>query len=357
MLLGNLEDVSLAQARQKASELRALVRQGTDPLEVRTVEAVVIPTFTQAAARYIAGHRHGWKNRKHAKQWASTLRTYALPIVGNLSVDSITTEHVLQILQGIWITRTETAKRVQGRIENIFDWCSARKYRSGDNPARWKSHLDHLLPSPRKVARVTHHPAMSWADVPAFMEELASNPSMSSKALRFLILTACRTSEVLGARWSEIDVDAGIWVIPAERMKAGREHRVPLTAQALAILEALPRLADNPFVFPGARHGRPLSNMSMLQVMRGVGYGVGGDRGAYVPHGFRSSFRDWCGECSSFPREVAEAALAHSNPNKVEAAYQRSDLFLKRRNLMVDWANHVTRPTASTAVIPLRQSA
>lgn len=357
MALGNMADVSLAAAREKAGKARALVRAGIDPLDHLMVEEKTVPTFTSAAAQYIRSHRAGWKNRKHARQWVSTLKTYVRPIIGSKPVDTITTEDVLVILQSIWTSKTETAKRTQGRMENILDWCSARKYRDASNPARWRGHLDHLLAAPTKVKRVEHHPAMPWSALPSFMMELRSNPSISSKALQLLILTACRTSEVIGAQWSEVDIESAVWTIPAGRMKADREHRVPLTEPMLDILKALPRIEGNPFVFPGARAGRPLSNMALLQLMRGLGHGVNGAKSAAVPHGFRSSFRDWCGEVSSYPREVAEAALAHVNGDKTEAAYARGDLFTKRRKLMTDWSSFCTRPPATVIDLSTRQQA
>ena len=251
-------------------------------------------------------------------------------------------ERLLKILSPIWTRKTETAKRVQGRIENVLDYAAAHNYRDPVNPARWRGHLDKLLAKPSRVKKVTHHPAMPYEEVATFMAELKGYTSISSKALQFLILTATRTSEVLRSEWSEIDLDNETWTIPANRMKARREHRVPLSRQAVELLTQLPRVKGNPYVFPGARYGRPLSNMAMLQLMRGMGYGLDGERGDYVPHGFRSSFRDWTGEVTSYPRDVAEMALAHTIENKVEAAYRRGDLFEKRRAMMQDWADFIT---------------
>ena len=341
MGLGSFPDVGLAEARDKASKYRKQARAGTDPIDARQSEPEAVPTFTTCAARYIRSHRRGWKSAKHAQQWVRTLKTYARPIIGSKPVDAATTEDVLKILSPIWTTKTETAKRVQGRIESILDYAAAHKYRDPLNPARWRGHLDKLLTKPSRVRRVTHHPAMPYGDVPAFMKELSGNTSASALALQFLILTATRTNEVLQARWPEIDLSATIWTVPAERMKARRDHRVPLSDASLQVLEALPRIDGNPYLFPGARYGRPLSNMALLQLMRSAGYGVGGNRGDYVPHGFRSSFRDWSGEVSSFPRDVAEMALAHVIQNKVEAAYRRGDLFDKRREMMQAWAVYV----------------
>jgi len=355
MGLGAFPVVSLAEARDKAAEARKVAANGGDPITERSAKKQTLPTFTTCAARYIRAHRRGWKNAKHARQWVSTLKTYARPIIGPKPVDTIGTEDVLSILMPIWNTKTETAKRVQGRMENILDFASAHKWRDPLNPARWRGHLNKLLPRPSRVKTVAHHPAMPYTELPAFMAELASNESVSALALRFLILTATRTSEALHAQWSEIDLEAAVWTVPAERMKAKREHRVPLTGAALALLEALPRIEGNPYVFPGARNARPLSNMALLQLMHGMGYGVGGDRGDYVPHGFRSSFRDWSGEVSSFPRDVAEMALAHVIENKVEAAYRRGDLFTKRRAMMQAWADWCCR-TESADVEPIRKT-
>lgn len=343
MGLGSLPDVGLAEARNKASEARKFAKDGIDPIDARQAEPFKTPTFTSCAARYIRAHRHGWKNAKHARQWVRTLKTYARPAIGAKKVDAITTEDILSILSPVWTTKTETAKRVQGRIELVLDYAAAHNYRESLNPARWRGHLDKLLPKPSKVAKVKHLPAMPYFDVPVFMNELAAKETVSSLALQFLILTATRTSEVLHCTWNEFDLNQGIWTIPAERMKAGREHRVPLTPPTLAILDALPRIQGNRHTFPGARRGRPLSNMTLLKVMRDMGYGVSGDRGDYVPHGFRSSFRDWSGEVSSFPRDVAEMALAHTIENKVEAAYRRGDLFAKRRKMMQEWSDYVNK--------------
>lgn len=284
-----------------------------------------------------------------------TLKTYARSVIGSKRVDAVPTEDILKILSPIWTTKTETAKRVQGRVENILDYAAAHKYRDPLNPARWRGHLDKLLPKPSWVKKVTHHPAMPHSEVPAFVAELSINDSVSALALRFLILTATRTSEVLQAQWQEIDLESAVWIIPAKRMKARREHRIPLSGAATAILEALPSINGTPYLFPGARHGLPLSNMALLQLMRGMGYGVDSNRGDYVPHGFRSSFRDWSGKVSSFPRDVAEMALAHIIDNKVEAACRRGDLFAKRRKMMQEWADYLGKLKAGAGIIPINQ--
>nr|WP_051582521.1 site-specific integrase [Ectothiorhodospira haloalkaliphila] len=347
MGLGTYPDVPLAEARERASECRKLVKSGVDPIEASVQQQVPIqatPSFTNCAARYIFAHRRSWRNVKHARQWVSTLKTYARPVIGAKPVDQVTTQDVLKILSPMWTTKTETAKRVQGRIECILDYAAAHNYRDPLNPARWRGHLDKLLPKPSRVKKVVHHPAMPYHEVATFMSTLQGQDSISSKALQFLILTATRTSEVLHSVWTEIDLTNEIWTIPADRMKAGREHRVPLSRQAVTLLKAMPQVQGTAYVFPGARYGRPLSNMAMLQLMRGMGYGLGGENGDYVPHGFRSSFRDWTGEVTSYPRDVAEMALAHTIENKVEAAYRRGDLFEKRRDMMQDWADY-TNPT------------
>jgi len=354
MGLGSYPDVVLALARDKASAARLLAADGIDPIDTRQSEPEQIPTFTTCAARYIRSHRKSWRNAKHARQWVSTLKAYARPVIGSKRVDSIQTEDILKILSPIWAQKTETAKRVQGRMENILDFAAAHKYRDALNPARWRGHLDKLLPKPSRVKKVVHHPAMPYPDTPALMLELAQKGSISAAALRFLILTATRTGEVLNAQWSEIDQKEAIWTIPAERMKSQREHRVPLSAQALGVLNKLPRVKSNPYVFPGSRHQRPLSSMAMLQLMRGMGFGANGKRGNYVPHGFRSSFRDWSGEVSPFPRDVAEMALAHVIENKVEAAYRRGDLFAKRRQMMQEWADYLDSIKAGNSPLQSR---
>ncbi len=355
MGLGSFPDVSLSEARTKAAEYRTMVASGIDPIRARRVEPARIPSFTSCAAQYIRAHRRGWKNAKHARQWVSTLKTYARPVIGPSQVDEIGTEDILNILTPIWTAKTETAKRVQGRIENILDFAAARKFRDVSNPARWRGHLDKLLPKPSRVRTVTHHPAMPYQDLAAFMSELEINKSTSAYALRILILTATRTSEVLNAKWEEVDLDNRIWSIPAARTKTRREHRVPLSKEAVSILSQLPRIAGNPYIFLGSRNGQPLSNMALLQLMRGLGFGADGEKGPYVPHGFRSSFRDWSGEVSSFPRDVAEMALGHTIENKVEAAYRRGDLFQKRAKMMEAWANYVTSEPSGTKVVHINR--
>ena len=347
--LGSYPTVSLATARETADQYRKWLAQGIDPINERDRQQAeasrVIPTFTSAAAKFILTNRHQWKNRKHTKQWISTIRTYAKPKIGKKLVSDITTEDVQAILSPIWNSKTETAKRVQGRVETVLDWATAMKYRTGSNPARWSGNLDQIYPSPNKVKKLNnggnekHQLAMPYNELPDFYEHLEAKSGTSVKALKFTILTACRSSEVLNATWDEIDLNNNTWTIPASRMKAGKEHRVPLTDKMVDILESLPKL--NNYVFAGNKHNRPLSNMAMLTSMRKMGYVKGGQYPAYVPHGFRSSFRDWCEEQSSYPHGVIERALAHTIRNAVERAYNRGDLFDKRRTLMESWGQFV----------------
>ncbi|MGE6992107.1 tyrosine-type recombinase/integrase [Pseudomonas sp. NPDC047961] len=307
-------------------------------------------TFKKVATDYIAAHRAGWKNVKHAQQWENTLATYAEPVIGHLPAAEVSTAHVLEILQPIWITKTETASRVRNRIELILDAAKARGLRDGENPARWRGHLDKLLPKRAKVRAVEHHTALPWPDLPAFMDGLAKHDALSYAAIRLTILTACRTSEVLGATWDEVDLESHTWTIPAARMKAGKDHRVPLSDAALKVLGSLPRIDGSPYLFPGARQGRPLSNLAMLMGLRRMG------RGNLTMHGFRSTFRDWAAERTQYPREVCEMALAHKIAEGAEAAYWRGDIFEKRRALMADWAKYATQAPVSK-VVALRRAA
>lgn len=339
MGLGPVHSVSLAEAREKALEARKLLLAGGDPIEAREkalaearANAARSITFQTAAERYIAAHRAGWKNPKHGEQWTATLASYAYPIVGDLPVAAVEVGHVMRVLEPIWSTKTETATRVRGRMEKIISWATARGYRSGDNPARWLGHLDQLLPPRSRVRKVTHFAAMQYGAVPTYMRVLAETPGVAAMALRFTILTAARTGDTIGASWDEIDAHAALWVIPASRMKAQREHRVPLAAPVLEILASVPRFHGLPYVFPGARQGRPLSSMAMLETVRQRHPGL-------TVHGFRSAFRDWAAECTPHPSEVAEMALAHVVKDKTEAAYRRGALLEKRRALMNDWAS------------------
>lgn len=340
MGLGPVSTFSLAEARDKALTCRKLCYNGIDPIETRreqrqdaAVEAAKAITFHTCAAGYIAAHKAGWRNDKHAAQWTATLETYAHPVFGDLPVQAVDTGLVLKALEAIWNTKPETATRVRGRIESVLDWAATRGYRHGENPARWKGHLANLLPKRSKVRKVEHHPALPFKQVPEFMALVAAQPGTAAKLMAFTILTAARTGEALGARWSEIDIESGIWTVPAERMKARSEHRVPLPEAALAILAEM-RGLDAEFVFPGGRRGKPLSNMAMLVLLRRM------ERTDLTVHGFRSSFRDWASETTHFPSEVVEMALAHTVESKVERAYRRGDLFEKRRELMAAWATY-----------------
>lgn len=338
MGLGQIGTIGLAEARNEASDARRLLLRGEDPIEHRDAvkaaakaKAAQGLTFEQATEKYIGSHRAGWKNAKHADQWRSTLETYAYPTIGDEPVSAIDTSMVKTILEPIWTKKTETASRVRGRIEAVLDWASASHYRTGDNPARWRGHLENVFPSRAKVRRVRHHPAMAFDDLPVFMAKLRSEGCVSARALEFTILTAVRTGETIGATRDEVDLVAKVWTIPGDRMKSGREHRVPLSERACEIIRDLPELSKNPHLFPGARIGRGLSSMAMLELLRGVkGMGL-------TVHGFRSSFRDWAAEKTNFPREIAEAALAHVLRDKTEAAYRRGDALEKRRGLMNEW--------------------
>lgn len=338
MGLGPVHTVSLAEARDEALNCRQLVRQGIDPIEKRKTErlsaraeAVKAITFKECAECYIKAHEPSWKNAKHIAQWTSTLTTYVYPIFGALPVAEIDTGLVMKVIEPIWATKTETASRIRGRMEAILDWATVRKYRSGENPARWKGHLDHLLPSKSKLQKEKHHSALSYDQISDFISSLHKQNGTSARALEFTILTAARTGEVIEAVWSEIDLENKVWTIPGERMKAGREHRVPLSETALNILQEMAEIRTSDFVFPGNSKNRPLSNMAMLTVLRRM------KRTDITVHGFRSTFRDWAAEQTNFPREVAEMALAHTIESKVEAAYRRGDLFEKRRSLMQEW--------------------
>lgn len=331
MGLGSCSVTTLAEARDKAAEARKLVAAGTDPLIVKeVVPEVKAATFNEVAADYIKAHRTGWKNAKHAQQWENTLRDYAAPVFGDMAVGDVTTALVLKALQPIWTAKPETAKRVRNRIELVIDSARAQGLFQGQNPATWRGHLDKLLPKRTKASK-GHHAAMAYGALPTFYAKLqAERGSLSATALRLTILTACRTSEVLQADWSEVDLQARIWTIPGARMKAGREHRVPLSDEAMLLLESLPTREG--WLFPGARKDKPLSGMAMTMCLRKIGHGD------VTVHGFRSTFRDWAAEETHHANVVAEMALAHAVGSAVEAAYRRGDLLDKRRVLMSDWA-------------------
>ena len=342
MGLGAVDVVDVGTARAEAQECRKLVHKGIDPIEARRagrlqslIEASRNVTFKECAEAYIEAHRAGWKNAKHAAQWTATLETYCMPTLGKLPVSGIDTGLVLKVLEGdFWLTKTETATRVRGRIEKILDWAIARGYREGTNPARWQGHLDKMLPKPSKVKTVTHHAALHFDSLPAFFRKLSDDTSGAARALQLIILTATRTSETLNARWSEIDVAKKTWTIPADRMKAEVEHRVPLTDASLSIIKAQREVTQNEFVFAGAKPKMPLSNMACLALLRRM------KRTDLTVHGFRSTFRDWAAEKTNFPRDVAEMALAHTIKDNVEAAYRRGDLLEKRRVMMAQWADY-----------------
>lgn len=329
MGLGPYPEVSLARAREKALEARRHLVEGLDPLNVQPSAAM---TFQEAADGLIESKRAGWRNAKHAAQWGSTLRTYAYSSLGNLDVREIQTAHVLSVLKPIWTQKPETASRVRQRIEAVLDYAAAQGLRDATNPARWRGHLANLLPKPSSVRRVEHHPALDWRDLPEFMSLLAQRDGVSARALEFVILTAARSGEVRGMRWAEIDLKSKVWTVPPARMKADKEHRVPLTSRAVALLGA--RGEPDALVFPSpTRSDRSLSDMTLSAVLKKMG------RADVTVHGFRSTFRDWAGETTAFPREVIEAALAHRLKDKAEAAYARGDLFEKRRGLMARWAD------------------
>lgn len=340
--LGGYPTVTLAQAREKARAAREQVEGGVDPIHERRAAASALRahqatrrTFKEVATSYIAFQEPAWKNPKHRKQWTSTLEAYAFPVIGQLSVDAINEHHVIAVLEPIWTTKTETASRLRGRIESILDWARVRGHREGENPARWKGHLDKVFPAQGQIHQVRHFQAMAVADIPEFMIRLAVQEGTSALALRFLILTAARSGEVRGAEWSEMDFDQAVWTIPASRMKAKRQHRVPLSNVALGLLQEArdrPQSSPTSLIF-GNNKGGVLSDMSLTAVMRRMDVGA-------VPHGFRSTFRDWVGEFTQYPSDLAEMALAHVLPNKTEAAYRRGDALEKRRGMMDAWAHH-----------------
>jgi integrase len=359
MGLGPTHTISLAEARDRAASARKLKYDGGDPIEDRRaqrqaakIDTARAITFKDCAERYIAAHRAGWRNPKHAAQWPATLEAYAYPVMGWLPVQAVDVGLVMRAVEPIWTAKPETASRVRGRIESVLDWATARGYRQGENPARWRGHLENLLPKKSKVRRVEHHAAIAYGELAGFVAELRGQEGVGARALEFAILTAARTGEVIGARWDEIDLAERLWTIPADRMKAGREHRVPLSEAALAIVEQLAKIREGDFVFPGGRRGRPLSNMSMLMLLRRMG------RTDLTAHGFRSTFSDWAAERTNFAAEVREMALAHVVADKVEAAYRRGDLFQKRRALAEAWAKFCSTPSAQKGnVVALRAAA
>jgi integrase len=339
MGLGPFPILSLAEARQKAFEGRRSLLQGIDPIDARkaarteaVAQAAKAFTFAECGKAYIAAHQPGWRNEKHREQWSSTLIRYAFPVIGVLSVAAVDTTLVLKVLEPIWNSKPETASRLRGRIEVILDWAKARGYRDSENPARWRGHLDKLLPAKGKVSSVKHHKAIPYRELPSFMARLRSRAEISAQALEFTILTAARTGETLAAVPHEFDLDRRIWTIPAERMKASKEHRVPLCDRAIEIISL--QRHNYKFAFPGAKLDASLSNMAMLEMLRGM-VGIG-----FTVHGFRSAFMDWGHEVTNYPKEMMDIALAHTVSDKVEAAYRRGDMFDKRRQLMADWQRY-----------------
>jgi integrase len=338
--LGGANAFSLKEARDRARSARQLLTDGIDPLEAKRAKASEAKaaaakhlTFEEAATRYAAQHDKRWNNANHRGQFLSSLRTYVFPVIGDLDVSAVDTALVLKVVEPIWTTKTTTADRVRNRIEGILDWATVRGHRSGDNPARWRG----------------HHPALPYAELPAFMVELDRLDNIAARALKFTILTCARTSETTGAVWSEIDLDQATWTVPASRMKARREHRVPLAPAVVELLKALPREDSNPYVFVGGKASGGMSHLPMLWVLKTL------KRTDIVVHGFRSSFEDWSAEQTAYPREIGELALAHAVGNQVERSYRRSDLIDKRRRLMEDWARYCTTPVAVTGeVVPIR---
>lgn len=361
MGLGPVRDVDLKTAREKAADCRKKLLDGIDPIEANKAAqaeakagAAGSVTFREAAETYIEAHRAGWRNAKHVEQWRATLGLVPPKKRGSkaasydamqefiaLPVATIDTGHVLKVIEPIWARRTETASRLRGRIEAVLNWAATRNYRKGENPARWRGHLENLLPHRSKVRRVQHHAALPYAKISEFMEDLRQEEGTAARAFEFCILTATRTSEVIGAKWNEVDLDVATWIIPADRIKARKEHRIPLSTPALTILREQLKTrseGDGDFVFPGRKRGSPLSTMAFLMTLRRL------SREDITAHGFRSTFRDWAAERTNYPREVVEMALAHAISDKVEAAYRRGDLFEKRRLLMERWANYCAQP-------------
>ena len=356
MGLGSYPTFTLAEARKRATAQRKLLTDGINPLETkrsdllarRLADANVI-TFDKAAKAFIDANSPAWRNAKHSDQWRNTLTTYASPVIGKLPVPKIETSHIMRILSPIWTTKTETATRVRGRIEKVLDWAKVQGYRTGDNPAQWRGHLSEALPKPSKVATEDHHAALPWSEIGAFMVALKAMQGAGARAMEIIILTATRTSEVLNAKWSEIDLDAKLWTIPKERMKSFKEHRVPLSDAVIALLTVIKAASTgNGYIFPGKKKDTALSNMACLATLKRM------ERTDITVHGFRSTFRDWVSETTAYPRDVAEMALAHTIEDKSEAAYRRGDLIEKRRALMSDWAVHCGTVLVSADVVAIR---
>ncbi|HXY05439.1 MAG TPA: tyrosine-type recombinase/integrase [Burkholderiaceae bacterium] len=368
--LGSYPENGVARAREKALEAKDEIKKGQDPILAKKAARAAIRaerdraiTFGKAAEEYIAAHEAEWRNGKHADQWRNTIKTYAEPYIGNVLVRDVNTAHIVRILEQkeetdsptLWVGKNETASRLRGRLECILDWGAVRGLRTGENPARWRGHLDHLLPNISRAKRIQHHAAIALDDAGAFMAELRKLEGTGARCLEFLALTACRSGEARGALWSEIDLELKVWSIPASRMKAGRPHRVPLNDAAINLLKALPRSEGVDLVFPNAA-GMPLSDMAMTALMRRMDRRDAEGRVA-VPHGLRSTFRDWAGERTGYPRDVVEQALAHGREDKTEAAYYRTDLFQKRIRLMADWGKFLDKVINKDNVFPIHRTA
>lgn len=367
--LGGFPSVTLTQARDKAREARDKIERGVDPVaERQAAKAALIAAagrgliFEKAMESYLKAKLDAFKNAKHRQQWQNTLTTYALPVLGKMMVQDIEARDVLRVLQPLWADKTETASRLRGRIESVLSWATVAGHRKGDNPARWAGNLKELLPAPSKVAKEGNQPALTLEDAPRWFAALKTRDGMGARALEFLTLTAARSQEVRGATWDEIDLDKALWVVPAARMKMAREHRVALTDEALELLKALPKLKDNPLVFPAARGGQ-LSDMTVSAVMRrmsetdlaadGTGFLDRVSKRPAVPHGLRSTFRDWVAERTNFPGEMAEVALAHKISNTVEASYRRGDQIEKRRRMMGDWGVFLSDAARTAKIVRL----
>lgn len=361
MGLGSFITVSLEDARKRAQKARELVEASIDPIEHRKAQEAASAlaeasskNFREVAKQCIAALAPEWRNAKHVSQWENTLEAYVYPKIGDLPIAAIATPHVLEVLEPIWTAKTETASRVRGRVEKVLSWAAARGYRTKDNPATWRGHLDSLLAKPKKIRKVQHHPALPYERIGKVMKDLRKQSGVAAAALEFTILTAARLNEAAKARWPEIDTEAAVWTVPAERMKANRPHRVPLSKQALAVLEQMePLRSDGDYVFPSPMlEGQPISAGALLVTVKNIA----GDE--YTAHGFRSTFRDWAAERTNYPNIVPEAALAHVVGDKTEAAYRRGDLFDKRKRMMADWAKFCDTPSAAKGnVVPLRKAA
>ena len=354
MGLGGFPDVTLAGAHEAARAARAKVKQGIDPIhENKAAKSALAAaraterTFKACAAEYIAAHEAGWRNAKHGQQWANTLEKYAFPVIGEMLVRDVDTPAILKVIEPIWLEKTETATRLQQRINLVIDMSIAREYRAGPNPARWKGYLDKMLAKPSKINKREHHRALPVGEMGAFMKDLRSVTGIGARALEFTILTAARSGEVRGATWAEIDLDSKTWTIPGGRMKAGEDHRVALSEATLKLLRSIPRVDGNDLLFVAPRGGQ-LSDMTLTAVLRRMTVDC-------VPHGFRSTFRDWCGEHTNYARELAEHALAHAVGGQVEQSYARGDLLEKRRPLMDDWATFCETAGKPANVIPIKR--